>query len=167
MKCTASHQYSHSLDQVYLFFRDAETISEKYAALKAINISIIRNEDTDDGFISETERELPADVPALLASILGDYNKLIQKEHWYSKDDGSLGCDMTIDLVGVPVKIEGHMHLHENETGAINDVTIEISSSLPLIGSSLARYVAGDCKKSMEQEYQYIQGQLQAAEVAE
>jgi hypothetical protein len=160
MKCSASHQYNSSLDDVYLYFRDAELIEKKYAAVGARNIRLIRNEDTDSGFVSETERELRANVPAMLSSILGEYNTVQQTEVWYSEEDGSLGCDLTIAIKGVPVSIKGRMHLHENEQGTVNDVNLEIKASVPLIGSALARYVAGDCEKGMFEEYEYIKADL-------
>ncbi|GAA5218055.1 DUF2505 domain-containing protein [Corallincola platygyrae] len=156
MQCHVKHPYPCGLEEVYLYFRDEDSVVAKYEALGARNIEMIRNEENDNGFYSESKREIPADVPAMLKSLLGDYNQVVQKEHWYSEDDGSLGCDLIIDLVGVPVSIKGEMHLYDVDDGCINEVVLEIDSSIPLVGGSLSRFVAGDCNKSMEQEYRYI-----------
>lgn len=161
MKLSACHHYGVDVDQLYPWFRQPELIRSKYQALGSRQIAISRAEDGDDGFHLELSRDIPAEVPALLKSLLGSYNRVEQQEHWYSLDDGSLGCDLQLAIHGVPVTISGQLRLVDEASGCRNEIELSVSSSLPLLGAALVKFVAGDCQRAMDAEYGYLQQQLQ------
>lgn len=160
MKLTADHPYQASVDQVYRYFRDPALVIAKYQALGHREVTVIHSDESDEGYLSCVERQVPADVPALLKALLGSYNQVRQTEQWFSYDDGSLGCELKVEISGVPVAISGNMQLYEEGQGCINHIELTISSSLPLIGSALVNFIAGDSEKAMSAEYAYISSQL-------
>lgn len=163
MKLSGCHHYRVDIDHLYPWFCQPELIRCKYTALGSRQLAIGRAEDSDDGFHLELSRDIPAEVPAVLKSLLGSYNRVTQREHWYSLEDGSLGCDLQLAIHGVPVAISGQLRLVDEASGCRNEIELSVSSSLPLLGATLVKFVAGDCQRAMDQEYGYLQQQLGGA----
>jgi len=108
-------------------------------------------------------RELPADVPGILAKFLQPWNTVKQSEQWTCYDDGSYQADLVIDIASVPVNIEGTLELEPLSDGCVNHVRLSIDSGIPFVGKTLADFVAKDCKRLIADEYEYITERLASA----
>lgn len=156
IKLTACHAYNQPIDEVVRYFGEEDLLKAKYERLGGKKVRIDVLEETDDGFKTETRREVDSNVPAFLASILGTTNHLTQVEQWHWLEDDSLSCELKVELTGVPISIQGTLHFVETAAGCDNHVAIQVSASLPLLGKKLEQFVAADIEKSIEAEYQVI-----------
>lgn len=164
MHVTAIHDYKEDLDTLLRYFSEDELITEKYQKLGARNVRVNKLEETDDGFIVETQREVPANVPAVLKSLLGSYNTIKQKETWHWQENEQLLCHMDVEIIGVPASISGQMMFSEPTDRAgvatVNNVSVTVKSSVPLIGSTLVSFICSDIKQQMEAEYEFLRETL-------
>ena len=162
MQVSVVHDYLEDLDTILRFFSEEELITEKYQSLGAKSVRINRLEETDDGFLVETQRDMPANVPVMLKSILGSDNTIKQSEKWYWQEDGNILCEMKVDIVGVPASINGQMVFSEPTSGPAtqNNVAVTISSSLPFVGSALVSFIGDDIKHQMQAEYDFLREAL-------
>jgi hypothetical protein len=160
MKIHRDHEYAHSSDSVYALFTDADEIEEKQATLGARKIRVEECEQDEDGAVVRFIRELPADVPGVLARFLQPWNTVEQWEEWRVCDDGVYRADIAIDIANVPVTVEGTLKLEPMEAGCVNHVRIRVDSGIPFVGKTLAEFVAQDCKRIIAAEYDYISERL-------
>lgn len=160
MKINRDHEYAHDLQAVYALFTNAEEIEAKQAALGARHIRIEECELYDDGADVRFVRELPAEVPGVLAKFLQPWNTVHQSEQWRSSDKGGYDAELDIEIANVPVTITGTLDLEPITGGCVNHVRMEVDSRVPLVGRTLAEFVAKDCKRLIADEYEYICRQL-------
>lgn len=160
MQVTAIHDYKENLDTLLRYFSEDELITDKYQKLGARKVRVNKLEETDDGFTVETQREVPANVPGVLKSILGSFNTIKQKESWHWQENEQLLCHMDVEIIGVPAKISGQMMFSEpaDRAGVTtqNNVSVTVKSSVPLIGSTLVSFICDDIKQQMQKEYEFL-----------
>lgn len=162
MKIRQDHEYAHDLEAVYALFVDAEEVEAKHAALGARNISIEECELYEDGADISFVRELPAEVPGVLARFLQPWNTVNQAEQWRSSERGGYDAELDIDIAGVPVTITGSLVLEPVEGGCVNHVRIDIGCGVPFVGKTLTEFVGKDCERLVSEEYVYICERLAA-----
>ena len=160
MKIRQDHEYSHCVDDVLTLFTDTDEIEAKQEALGARNLRIEECEIYDDGADVRFVRELPAEVPGILSKFLQPWNTVTQFEQWRSTEDGGYDADLDIDIANVPVTVTGTLDLEPVEGGCINHVRITVDCSIPLLGKTLAEFVAHDCERLVADEYDYITARL-------
>ena len=163
MKIRRDHEYAHDLEAVYALFTDAGEIEAKQAALGARSICVEECEIFDDGADVRFVRELPADVPGVLARFLQPWNTVTQSEQWQITDDGCYEADLEIDIANVPVSISGTLELEPLENGCVNHVRLTVDCGIPFIGKTLVEFVAKDCKRLIAEEYAYLTERLDSA----
>jgi hypothetical protein len=163
MKIHQDHEYAHSLESVYALFTDAGEIEAKQQALGARDVVIEECQIYTDGADVRFVRELPAEVPGILKKFLQPWNTVAQFEQWRSSDDGGYDAELEIDIANVPVTVNGTLELQPTEDGCVNHVRITVDCSIPLIGKTLAEFVAHDCERLVADEYAYITEQLDSA----
>lgn len=161
------HAYAAPLDEVIQFFSETELIEQKYETLGARQTKVRELAETDDGFRTVTERQVPAQVPSVLKAVLGSWNQIRQQEQWHWLDDDTICCDLTVDIVGVPVTVQGEMRLvaFDDNQRCENHIKISVSASLPLVGGTLREFVARDIQRLAEAEFEHIQQQLAVSAV--
>jgi len=164
MQITVIHDYKEGLDTLLRYFSEDELITDKYQKLGARNVRVNKIEETDDGFTVETQREVPANVPGMLKSILGNFNTIKQKETWHWQENDQLLCHMDVEIIGVPASISGQMMFSEpgDRAGIAtqNNVSVTVKSSVPLIGSTLVSFICDDIKQQMQAEYEFLRETL-------
>jgi hypothetical protein len=163
MKIRRDHEYSHDLGAVYALFTDAAEVEAKQAALGARHVRIEECELYEDGADVRFIRELPADVPRVLARFLQPWNTILQSEQWRSSDNGGFDAELDIEIENVPVSITGSLELEPTDRGCVNHVRVDVDCGIPLVGGTLAEYVAKDCERLIADEYQYICERLGSA----
>ncbi len=156
MIVSASDSYEHNTERVYAAFTTPEFYESKFTGVGARNVQIVDVSNNDGTFVITTQRDVPADVPGLLKKFLGEWNTIKQTETWQSYGDGEFGSELTVEAAGVPVQISGTMLLRPEGEGSVNDIELEIKCSVPLVGKSLAEFVAADSRKSLGEEYEFI-----------
>jgi hypothetical protein len=155
MKINAKHRYNCSIDELYEHFTNKKYYLAKFKACGARNVKIEEAAQTDEGFVVVSQREVPADVPGVLKSFLGEWNTITQTENWDGDPGDEYYNDFEIAAEGVPVEMTGTMNLMPDGDGCINDIEIEISCAIPLVGKKLAQFVASDTEKTLAAEYEF------------
>ena len=156
MKIRQDHEYAYELEAVYALFTDAEEVAAKQEALGARNITIEECELYEDGADVSFVRELPAEVPGVLAKFLQPWNTVQQSEQWRANENAGYDAALDIDIAGVPVTITGTLELEPVEGGCVNHVRIDIDCGIPFVGRTLVEFVAKDCERLVAEEYDYI-----------
>ncbi len=160
MKIKRDHEYAHGTDAVYALFTDRKEITAKQKALGARNVRVEECETDDEGAEVKIVRELPAEVPGVLAKFLKPWNTVEQSEDWENCGNGVYEADMEIGIANVPVTIRGTLQLEPTDEGCVNHVRLDVSSGIPFVGKTLAEFVAKDCKRILADEYDYITKRL-------
>jgi hypothetical protein len=160
MKISEDHAYAHSTDTVFSLFTDAKEIKAKQKALGARKIRVVDCRRDSDGAVVRFVRDLPAEVPGILAKFLQPWNRVEQSERWRRRDGGRFKSDLTIDVANVPVTVGGTLELKSVDDGCVNQVRLVVDCGIPFVGKSLAEFVAADCKRLMAIEYKYITDRL-------
>jgi len=162
VKVKAAHRYTQGLDAVYAAFCDPAFYEAKLTGVGARNVRI-RSQDTKAGrFRIETEREMRVDVPAVLRSVIGEWNSILQIEEWKGRD-GAYHNDLELKSPVVPVTIRGTMDLRADGRGCVNEVEMDIRCDIPFVGRKLAELVAGSTERGLAEEYGFIRDYLGTA----
>jgi hypothetical protein len=154
-KVTVENHYEHGIEAVMTEFRDPDFYLQKFEWVGDRNVQVNGHGEDDEGFWIETRREVPADVPGVLKSILGEWNELVQKERWVADGDGYRN-ELELQSEGVPVSISGTMQLTGDENHCVNRIEMRVSSSVPLLGGQLEKFVAAKTLQGLEYEYDFI-----------
>ena len=160
MKISRDHNYAHSTDAVFALFTDAKEIKAKQKVLGARNMRVEECERDADGAAVRFVRELPAEVPGILSKFLQPWNTVGQAENWRDCGDGVYEADLDIDIANVPVTITGTLRLEPIDGGCINHVQVTVECGIPFVGKTLAEFVASDCARLIEEEYEYLTERL-------
>jgi hypothetical protein len=156
----ARHEYGHPVEKVWAAFSDPEFYQAKFEGIGHRNVEVVSTLADEDGFSIEVSREVPLDVPGFLRGMLGEWNTLLQSEHWTESGSGAYTNELEIEARGVPAAMTGTMTLSARGKGCVNDVAITIRASVPLIGGKLEQFVSRDTEATLEAEYQFIQKYL-------
>lgn len=160
MKIQALHRYNQDVDTVFKTFVDSGFMQAKYTSLGARNIQIVDNSLRGGVHYLKVVREVPASVPSALKQFISPWNKLVQTEQWQGDAGATRRCRITIETPGIPVSISGTLTLRPDGNGCVNDIQMEVTSSIPLVGRALSGFVGGETEKSVAAEYVYIKGRL-------
>jgi hypothetical protein len=156
MKVKQKHEYTQDVDTVFASFGDEAFITAKMAAIGARNTKVQSISKSGDTTTVKLTREMPAEAPKQLKKFVSDWNKLTQTEVWKGSAGGPYMCDIQIDIAGVPVGMKGKMKLSTTATGCANDIDMDIKSSIPIVGGTLAKFVGEASVGAMQDEYKYI-----------
>jgi hypothetical protein len=85
-----------------------------------------------------------------------------QSEQWHVSDGGIYKATLSIAIANVPVNVSGTLELEPVAEGCVNHVRLNVDCSIPLVGKTLADFVAADCKRLVCKEYRYIKDRLSA-----
>ncbi|MEE4379227.1 MAG: DUF2505 domain-containing protein [Candidatus Competibacteraceae bacterium] len=161
MDIHGEHHYDHPAAAVFKYFSDPDLIQAKFESIGTRAVEVLECAEIDGG-VTQSKREVPANVPGVLKKFLGAWNKVTQTEEWGPEEDGERVCDLNVEIAGVPVTVSGTMTLRSEGQGCVNDIHIKVSCSIPLVGGKLAAFVASDTETAMNDEYDYIKSQLDA-----
>jgi len=160
MRITKDHVYEHGSDAVYALYTNAAQIKDRQEALGARGINVLDCDKDSEGTVVRYVRELPAEVPGILAKFLSPWNKVEQSEMWFDKGDGIYHATLDINVANVPVIVKGTLELNPTDAGCVNRVRLGVGCSIPFVGKTLAEFVAADCERLLADEYQHISDRL-------
>jgi hypothetical protein len=160
VKIAATHRYDASVDTVFGLFHDPAFMQAKYTGIGARNVAVPECTGGDGRYRVRITREVPAEVPSLLARFVQPWNTIEQRETWDGRPGGPYRCRIDIEIAGIPVRMGGEMQLHAEGAGCVNEVRLEVTSGIPLVGGRLADFVGGDAQKAIHAEYEFIRAHL-------
>ena len=155
MKLTHSHIYEQHIDAIFQSCINQDFIKTKMAALGARNIEVNIGQNVDAVTI-EIIRETPVDVPNAFKSFMKPWSKMTQTEVWKGTHGGPYHCNITIQVHGAPLNIQGQMKLGVIDEGTAVVSITEVTCSIPFIGKALTNFLGDISKKAIEKEFEYI-----------
>lgn len=158
----AVHEYDHPVEKVFAAFTDPDFYLAKFEGIGARGVEVTACSDDDGVFSIETSREVPLDVPSALKAIVGAWTTVVQNEEWVAGDDDDYLNELDITSDGMPATMSGNMVLYATEDGGcVNEITIRIDCSIPLLGGRLERFIAESTDEQLQAEQEFIQTYLE------
>jgi hypothetical protein len=152
----ARHEYGYPLARVWSVFTDPEFYQAKFEGIGHREVEVISAEMEGEDFRIEITREVPVEVPRVLRGLLGEWNTLLQSEHWQPAGKDAYRNELTIEARGVPATMTGTMKLSASGKGCVNEVAITVKASVPLVGGKLESLVARDTEATLAAEHDFI-----------
>lgn len=154
-QATANDPYPRSPEGLKQMILDPEYQKAKYEALKDRKTDIQELVETEDGWKLTVDREVDANLPDVAKKVLGDSNRLIQREVWTRSGDGYV-ADVVIDSPGKPVALHGTMKMTKTgEDTSTWSVDFTIKASVPLVGGKIEKLVADETQANLAKEYEF------------
>lgn len=143
MKFQQSLQYNKSSDAVIKMFGDPAYFERKFQKLNALAFEMISQSTQGDQFSIKMKLTFPLSVPVpgFAKKVVGDTTTLIEDDTW---DLGAKTGTLLVDIQGAPVKAVGQMKLVDQGSGCSNEISWDISCSVPLIGKKIEKLIAED-----------------------
>ena len=101
-------------------------------------------------------------MPSVLKTFLGEWNTMLQTEHWAEGAEGEYLNELEMSGEGVPADMHGSMVLRPTKQGCVNEVEITIKAHVPLVGRKLEEFVAKGAAAQLAAEYDFIRKYLAA-----
>ena len=155
MKVGSTHTYAAPPDVVFMMMTDPDVLAARYGALGHRDIRITEHRESGDGAATvASRRSVPMDVPGFAKRFLSPTNTIEQHDRWNTPAaDGSRSGTWEVSAKGVPVTTGGTLRITPGaKRTTVVEVTGEVTSSVPIVGSKLAGFVAGDVQRTLSAE---------------
>ena len=159
MKVT--HRFDADVETVYALMSDPDFIARKYADAGASDIQV----DTDkreEGPRVVSRRKMTVDLPGFAKKVMQPTNTVVQTDQWSPDDSGRRVCRYTVEVQGVPSRIDGTVTLSADGAGTRQDVEAEVKVSIPLLGGKLEKFAVDNGVKALEHEARFTATELAA-----
>ncbi|WP_133300547.1 DUF2505 domain-containing protein [Seongchinamella sediminis] len=94
-------------------------------------------------------------LPAVAARIVGDDQRFEMIERWRADGDGWTG-DYTLDVVGVPARIEAEFELRPAADGCVYSISHSPRVNVPLVGKKLEAILRRETEQGCDAEIDYL-----------
>lgn len=153
-KAGTNDLYPATPDQLIAMMGSREYFDAKYVALQDDEFKILVHEATPNSVKLEVDRVVQANLPAFAKKVLGETNRLVQRETWTQKGSG-YHADVVIDSPGKPIAITGTMDITpKGATESMWKVDFVIKGSLPLMGK-VEEIVVKETQDNLVKEYAF------------
>ncbi|MBM3668398.1 MAG: DUF2505 domain-containing protein [Actinobacteria bacterium] len=156
------HPMSTPLDVVQAFAADAfrtfgvltnrEYIEAKCSATGSLRTTIDISGDASSAITVRTERLLPANVPAVAQSFVGETIDVTEVQEWSAPDhDGSRSAIVTVKFSG-PLRFEGTADLRPTSQGCSIHTLGRLTAKVPFVGGTIEQEAARQTEKYLRVE---------------
>ena len=152
MTLEVEYAYNVSIDKLYKLLTDKDFLRKKYEAVGSRSIVITECGQDEDVFRIEWTREVPSNPPGFAKKVLSEWNKLDEIMEWSLADDGTAHADYLCKVSGVPGSLAGEFDLRAQDDGCIEEIIMEASIGIPLLGKKIAGFVEEDAKRNLDAE---------------
>ncbi|MGQ3056294.1 MAG: DUF2505 domain-containing protein [Nevskia sp.] len=155
MEFTCEHHFNATVDQVLAMYRDPDYLSSKYRELGLRDIEIVSRTADDQHFqvVCRFKRKSSIEVPKMAQKFIGssDWVPAQQTDRWdIASRSGRL--DVVIEPLKSITSIRCEMKLETTAAGAVNRMRWIVDCSVPLVGGTMARFIAQDIQRKSEQD---------------
>lgn len=158
MKVQQIHEYDAGVDEVLEVLTSPEYLRAKAEALGDTELEIVAAGRKGDGYVADTRRVVPANIPGFAKKFLPAKNRIHQVEEWGpAEGDGSRRGTWHVSAAGAPVTGSGTARIEPTATGCRNVIEGEVKASVPLVGGKLASFVGDEAIQTMNREHAFAQ----------
>lgn len=158
MKIVQTRTFPVSAERLLALLTSQEFYVSRYNILEVRDYRFKQCELTEAGFVIEISREMEikADrIPAFARRFVSDKAELSTKFVWQTQGAGPYEGRYSVEMAGAPVAINGVAIITALEAATCQQkITLDIKSSLPLVGKKLAALLAERVEKVLEEDYQ-------------
>ncbi len=127
-------------------------LSAKCAPAISSSHSVTR-ESGHTAIIVSREMELPANLPDIARTVVGNTLKLTETQNWQDAAiDSTRSGSLQIIVIAGTAEINGTLSLRPHVTGSIMNVTADIMVKIPFFGASLERSIKGTVESVLRAE---------------
>lgn len=145
---------SGSIDKAYELLTNAKWLEQRCLDLGELSASV-KVKKTAKGASTHMEREVRREVSGVVGKVLPKQGAIVLDETWAPDDDGYTGT-LTMDLVGLPVKISAEFTLRPEGKGCIYWIQHKAKCGVPLVGGAVEKFVLGELEKGASDELDYL-----------
>jgi uncharacterized protein YndB with AHSA1/START domain len=156
-----THQLAGDVETVQALLTDPTFLERKFAAAGATDISVKREDTAGGGQRLVIRRRVTVDLPGFATKFIQPTNTLVQTEEWApATADGRRVCTYTVDVQGVPSRIDGRVTLSPDGGGTRQDVQAEVKVSIPLVGGKLEKLAVDSGTTLLRDEAEFTNREL-------
>ena len=160
MRMQVTHHFDADVETVYALMTDPEFCKRKYADAGGTDIQIDCDQ-REDGPKVVSRRRVTIDLPGFAKKVMQPTNTVVQTDQWSAADaDGQRVCRYTVEVQGVPSRIDGSVTLSPDGAGTRQDVQAEVKVSIPLLGGKLEKFAVENGVKALDHEAEFTAKEL-------
>jgi len=160
MRMQVTHHFDADVDTVFALMSDPDFISRKYADQGATEIQV-DSDQRESGPTVVSRRKVTVDLPGFAKKVMSPANTVVQTDEWArAAGDGSRVCRYSVEVQGVPSRIDGTVTLSADDGGTRQDVEAEVKVSIPLLGGKMEKFAVDSGRKSLEAEAAFTAAEL-------
>lgn len=137
---TVTFEYAEPPSEVAVLLQDPVFLRYRSEAAGERNVDVSVQPE-QDGVRVTVSRDKTMDVPAFARIAVGNASRAVESTLW--KQDGErFTAEYTIDVSGLPVKVQGRSTLAPSAKGCKYSSTFESTARIPLIGGRIENLMA-------------------------
>jgi hypothetical protein len=160
-KLRVTHHFTADVETVFALMSDPAALERKYEACGATDIKVSSVEDRDGAPRIVTRRKVTVDLPGFAKKVMQPTNTVVQTDDWSAPAPGGTRvCTYTVEVQGVPSRIDGTVTLAADGDGTKQSVQADVKVSIPLLGGKLERFAVESGEKQLQDEADFTAGEL-------
>lgn len=144
--------FPQNAETVFKFVSDEAVVRRRSEVFGDRDINITRSGDTITNV-----RMVSADVPGFAKKFLNPVNQVTDIKRW---NPATRSAQLSVDIKGAPVKVEGVISIKDTPTGSDYEVDFTVTCKIPLIGGQLEKHVIGVTEDGMRKEADWNRAEL-------
>lgn len=147
-KLTVTNRYDAPVDRLFALLSDPESVEQMNAATGATDFTLDSQDDREGAPWLVHSRKVTVDLPGFARKVMQPTNAVVQTDDWSPAEaDGSRTCRYTVEVKGVPSRIDGTMRLRPDGAGCVQEIVAEMKVSIPLLGGRLEKFAVESGQK--------------------
>lgn len=156
-----THYFDADVETVFRLMSDPGFLERKYDACGATDIKVESVDDREGAPHIVTRRKVTVDLPGFAKKVLQPTNSVVQTDDWSQPTpDGKRVCAYTVEVQGVPSRIDGTVTLSDDGGRTKQFVEAQVKISVPLLGGKLEKFGVESGEKQLKDEADFTTGQL-------
>jgi hypothetical protein len=144
---TVTFEYPESPGEVAALLQDPIYLRHRSESAGELNVDV-RVEHTQAGTRVTVAREKPLDIPAFAKVAVGNASRAVESTLWRAEGERWV-AEYTIDVTGLPIKVQGRSVLAPSPRGCQYTSTFEATVRIPLIGGRLEALLADGLEEQL------------------
>jgi hypothetical protein len=155
-----THHFDADVETLFGLMSDPEFLVRKYEALGAADV-VVDSDDREHDPRIVSRRKVTVDLPGFAKRVLQPTNTLVQTDQWAEADEqGRRVCTYSVEVQGVPSRIDGTVTLTADGGGTRQDVEAEVKVSVPLVGGKLEKFAVDNGVQLLADEAEFTRREL-------
>lgn len=165
MDFSITQDFPAGLDQLWATFSRPGYPEQKYRALGATAVRLVRFQVTDQAIEVELERDIPMKgyrMPPWVRALTGREQTIRHRTAWRRTSPAVIRAELDISPVGLPVRARGIGTLVETGKGKARMVlNWRVKASLPIMAERAEQLLADEVRRALEEDHAFTLQYLQ------